>query len=71
LVFVSAVSAWAWYAFQNDVLDEHIYTIAALLLTTFIINTMSDLIKSEMENILEAIEYDKSKIKYKSLDTKF
>jgi hypothetical protein len=70
LIFATIMSGWTWYTMQNNMFEMYSYTIVALLLTTFIINTVSDLLKSETENILYAIEYDKSKIKYERLDTK-
>lgn len=70
-VFIALISGWTWYCYTNGTFERHSYLIVALLLSTFIINIISDMLKSDMENILDAIEYDKSKIKYNSLDTKY
>lgn len=70
-VFVALISGWTWYCYTHDTFENNSYIIVSLLLSTFIINVISDMLKSDMENILDAIEYDKSKIKYDSLDTKF
>ena len=69
--FVAIISGWTWHAYTNGIFEKYSYLIVALLLSTFIINVISDMLKSDMENILDAIDYDKSKIKYNSLDTKF
>jgi len=70
-IFVLIISIAIWYTMKNDIFERYNFTILALLLSTFIINLISDMLKSETENILDAIEYDKAKIKYNSADTKF
>lgn len=70
-IFVSLICCSIWYTIQNNIFEKYSGVILALLLTTFIINVTSDLLKSETENILDAVEYDKSKINYNSLDTRF
>lgn len=60
-----------FYIIQRGKFDQYSYIIVSLLLTTFIINSISDFICNETDIVLNALEYDKSKIKYNSLDTKF
>lgn len=70
-IFLAIISGWTWHCYTNGTFESNCYTIVALLLSTFIINIISDTLKSDMENVLDAVEYDKSKIKYNSLDTKY
>ena len=69
-IFIAIICAAICYTMHNNIFQEYSFMIVSLLLTTFIINLFSDFFKSETDNLLDILEYDKSKMKHDRFDGK-
>ena len=63
-LFIAAVIFSLWYFIENNIYEEYSYFLIVGLVSTMTINTISDFFKSELEQALKTLEYDKNKKKY-------
>jgi hypothetical protein len=63
-LFIAAVIFGLWYFIDNNMYEEYSYFLIVGLVSTMTINTISDFFKSELEQALKTLEYDKNKKKY-------
>jgi len=63
-LFISAVIFGLWYFSEHNLYQDYSYFLITALLSTMTINTISDFFRSELEQALSILEYDKNKKKY-------
>lgn len=63
-LFIASIIFGLWYFIENNLYEEYSYFLITALVSTMVINTVSDYFRSELDQALNLLEYDKNKKKY-------